>query len=74
MSLEDVSRSVEGCATPSRDKARYSAPVLKSYGNIAELTRSGTESGIENSNGSPSGGGTCAAGGNANGLKRTCVK
>ena len=72
MSLKDVSRFIEGDAMPCSVKSRYSAPVLNSYGNIAELTRSGAVTGIENSNGSPTGGGSCASG-NPNGTKRTCI-
>jgi hypothetical protein len=71
MPLKDVSRLVQGGVTPCRDKAHYSAPVLNSYGNIAELTRGGAISGIENSNGTS--GGSCAAKGNPNSANKTCV-
>lgn len=71
MSLKDVSRLIEGGAMPIGVKARYSTPVLSSYGSIAELTRSGAVTGIENANGTGPGG-SCASG-NPNGTKRTCV-
>ena len=69
MSLNDVSRLIEGGAMPIFVKARYRAPVLHLYGNIAELTRSGATSGIENNNGKP--GGNCTVGGNT--AFKTCL-
>lgn len=72
MSQKDVSRIINGASIAGKGRAEYRAPVLSAYGSITELTRSGTISGIENSNGTS--GGSCNATGNPNTPKRSCVK
>lgn len=73
MSLTKVAVSVEDRAVSRCVKARYTSPVLSSYGSVALLTQGGSKIGTENASGSK--GGSClgGGGGNTNFPNKTCL-